>query len=104
MTKSKDEYTVNTPAETKGTEKELKDLLLIIFFLILAPLVCSLRLLLAVLTFLGFFLCYAQRNGIAYDSMILTLISFNYFLNLLFQRCTCLYGSSRCRYVHVEQQ
>ncbi|UJR30737.1 hypothetical protein I4U23_018257 [Adineta vaga] len=30
-----------------------------------APLVCSVRLLLACLAFLGFFLCYAQRNGLA---------------------------------------
>ncbi len=29
---------------------------------------CSLRLLLAFLAFFGFFLCYAQRNGLAYDS------------------------------------
>jgi ABC-type Fe3+-siderophore transport system permease subunit len=40
-----------------------------IFYLI-APLVCSLRLLLAVLAFFGFFLCYAQRNGLAYESII----------------------------------
>ncbi|CAF4221023.1 unnamed protein product, partial [Adineta steineri] len=30
-----------------------------------APLVCSIRLLLACLAFLGFFLCYAQRNGLS---------------------------------------
>ncbi len=29
--------------------------------------VCSLRLLLAFLAFLGFFLCYAQRNGLSYE-------------------------------------
>lgn len=39
------------------------------FFLeIIAPLVCSLRFLLAILAFFGFFLCYAQRNGLAYVS------------------------------------
>ncbi|CAF5166715.1 unnamed protein product [Rotaria sp. Silwood1] len=29
------------------------------------PLVCSHRLILAVLAFFGFFLCYAQRNGLS---------------------------------------
>ncbi|CAF1533576.1 unnamed protein product, partial [Adineta steineri] len=29
------------------------------------PLVCSIRLLLACLALLGFFLCYAQRNGLS---------------------------------------
>ncbi|CAF4108806.1 unnamed protein product [Rotaria sordida] len=47
MTKTKDVYTVNESGELK------------------APLVCSHRLLLAFLAFLGFFLCYAQRNGLA---------------------------------------
>ncbi|CAF1315247.1 unnamed protein product [Adineta steineri] len=36
-----------------------------------APLVCSHRLLLALLAFLGFFLCYAQRNGFAYPGQVL---------------------------------
>ncbi|CAF2682203.1 unnamed protein product [Rotaria sp. Silwood2] len=47
MTKSKDVYTVNEAGELN------------------ARLVCSHRLLLAFLAFLGFFLCYAQRNGLA---------------------------------------
>ncbi|CAF0921048.1 unnamed protein product [Rotaria sordida] len=47
MTKTKDVYTVNESGELK------------------APLVCSHRLLLAFLAFLGFFLCYAQRNGLS---------------------------------------
>ncbi|CAF3679805.1 unnamed protein product [Rotaria socialis] len=46
MTKTKEGYTVN------GTEAK-------------APLFCSFRLLLAFLAFLGFFLCYAQRNGLS---------------------------------------
>ncbi|CAF4782440.1 unnamed protein product [Rotaria magnacalcarata] len=46
MTKTKEGYTVN------GTEAK-------------APLFFSFRLLLAFLAFLGFFLCYAQRNGLS---------------------------------------
>jgi MFS family permease len=47
MAKTKEEYAVSGTTEVK------------------APLVCSLRLLLAFLAFFGFFLCYAQRNGLA---------------------------------------
>ncbi|CAF1055789.1 unnamed protein product [Adineta ricciae] len=48
MAKSKDVYVVGEGDEPKK-----------------APLVCSVRLLLACLAFLGFFICYAQRNGLA---------------------------------------
>jgi len=47
MAKDKEVYTAGGTTEVK------------------APLVCSLRLLLAFLAFFGFFLCYAQRNGLA---------------------------------------
>ena len=67
MTKDKQTYAVSGTTEVKGMSNE------ILFeinekkfvFEIIAPLVCSLRFLLAFLAFFGFFLCYAQRNGLA---------------------------------------
>ncbi len=70
MAKSKEEYAVSGTTEVKGMNNEILFGIKINKFLfwLIAPLVCSLRLLLAFLAFFGFFLCYAQRNGLAYVS------------------------------------
>ena len=70
MGKSKEIDGASDTTKPKGTKNEIsiERQSIDCFLEIIAPLVCSHRFLLAFLAFLGFFLCYAQRNGLAYES------------------------------------